>query len=431
MGEVPVKQNSRLHGDASIQKPWFRLILDRLNWPSLFAGAAIGMAGVHLAATRPLINEVRHLDARVSAVQSRVIELTGAQGDARASNSLLGSLIEQRDQAQAARVALSEIDALSNDVTVQSRRAAEAGEALAEISDVNSRLIASRDQRELTKIALSEIEILQQDIIALGSASTAGAAHVADADAVLARLADLNDRVAATSGRIDAACAALDGLQRVQDRMIVAAEQTPVAEQSAQRVIALQDTVAGIETLDAAADNADRLITLNDRIAATQNLDGAAANAEDLIALQDALVSDQRLHLEQAASNMDELLRLHAAIAGQTDQLADSIDALQLLTDFQGEFNGQVSHLEDLRRQMTELILLETTIARAMHALEPLAELGNLRRLDDDEVRAVARDILERRRERTAAGASKYEEPAPKIDSPAVEVLVPEPPTDE
>jgi hypothetical protein len=397
----------------------------------LFAGAALGMAGVQLFATRPLINELRQLENRVGIVQSRVDELTGAKDDAQQSGSLLSALIEQRAQVESARGALAEIDALSSDVAVQSVRAAEAGESLSEISNLNARLIALRDQRELTRIALSEIEVLQQDIIGLGQASTVGAEQIDETQAVLSRLAELNRDVAETSGRIDAAFAALDGLQRIQDQVIASSDAAPAAQAQAENLLSLQGTLAGVETLDAAAANAERLMSLNDRIGSIENLDAATENADGLLNLHDVLVADQRLQLAQAAANAEELIRLQDAIAGQTEQLADSIDSLELLSDFQGEFNGQLAQVDNLRRQLTELILLETTISRAMETLQPLAELGNLRRLSDAEVREVARDLLERRRERMAAGPSKYEEPAPQINGPAVDIVVPEPPVEE
>lgn len=403
-----MKHPHHFPAEQSIEQPWYRAIFDKLNWPSLFAGAAFGMAGLHLLTTRPLIQEIHQLETRVTAVQSRVQDLTEVAADARQSGSLLGALIDQRSQVESARLSLSQIDALSSDVAAQSQRAVAAGEALGEISDLNSRLIATRDQRDLMHSALTEVETLHQDIAALGQAATAGMARIADADAALAQLADLNERVATASGRIDAACVALDGLQRVQDRLIGAGDQAEAAHSSAASLVMLQDTIAGAGQIDA-----------------------AAQNAEQLIELQDALVADQRLHLEQASRNIDELIRLQSAIAGQTEQIADSIDSLELLSDFQSEFHGEVSQLEGLRRQMMELILLETTISRALKTLEPLTELSNLRRLDDDEVRSIARDILDRRRDRTASGPSKYETDAPQIDGSAVDILVPEPPVEE
>lgn len=426
-----MKSLHRLHGEDSHGNFWLRFILERLNWSSLFAGAALGMAGVHLLATRPLIHEMRRLETRVGIVQSQVDQLAGLRDDAEQASALLGVLTEQRDQVQSARKALAEIDALSSDVAVQSVRAAEAGESLSEISDLNSRLIALRDQRELTRIALSEIEALQQDVADLADASTAGAQQIEATQAVLSRLAELNDEAADASARIDAAFAALGELQRIQDQVIASSEKAPAAAAQTEQLLSLQDTLAGLETLDTAAANADRLVTLNDRIGAVENLDGSAENADRLLELHDALVADQRLQLARAASNVEDLIRLQASIAGQTERLADSIESLELLSDFQNEFNGELAQIDNLRRQLTELILLQTTISRAMETLQPLAELGNVRRLNDEEVREVARDILERRRERMASGPSKYEEPAPQIDGPAVDIVVPEPPVEE
>ena len=42
-----------------------------------------------------------------------------------------------------------------------------------------------------------------------------------------------------------------------------------------------------------------------------------------------------------------------------------------------------------------EIVLLENTVARAVRMLQPLLELGNLRHLNDDELRQVARSIAD------------------------------------
>jgi hypothetical protein len=49
------------------------------------------------------------------------------------------------------------------------------------------------------------------------------------------------------------------------------------------------------------------------------------------------------------------------------------------------------------------MVLLEGTVARAAKALEPLAQIANLRRLGDREMREAARTILEHRSTRLSS----------------------------
>ena len=131
----------------------------------------------------------------------------------------------------------------------------------------------------------------------------------------------------------------------------------------------------------------------------------AEQNIEHLITMQEQLATDERLQLFEAAANVERLINIQAEIASQTDRLVDSITALELLGDFQGEFNGQLSNVEEMRRQLTELILLQTTIDQALEVVEPISELGDLRRLDTGEIREAARMILDQRRARHARNA--------------------------
>ncbi|REJ87672.1 MAG: hypothetical protein DWQ34_23775, partial [Planctomycetota bacterium] len=251
--------------------------------------------------------------------------------------------------------------------------------------------------------------------------------------------------------------ATLDDVNALQSRLIETGENTTRSANVAEELLALQNRILSAGELDVSADNAERLLALQNRlvvddrlqldqaglnaeelvalqcmILSAGDLDLSEQNAERLIALQNQLIVDERLQLDQADTNLEDLIVMQKMIANQTAQIADSIDSLELLTDFQGEMNGQLAGLEDLRRQLTELILLETTVTRAMEALEPLASMQNLRRLDQEEVRDVARLILEQRRERLARAGSKYDVPAPPaVEVPEVHRLVPEPPVEE
>jgi hypothetical protein len=63
------------------------------------------------------------------------------------------------------------------------------------------------------------------------------------------------------------------------------------------------------------------------------------------------------------------------------------------MIDIQHEFQDQVHALDGIRRGLMEFVLMENTVARAVHTLQPLLELGNLRHLDQEQMRQIAKAI--------------------------------------
>ncbi|HQX52634.1 MAG TPA: hypothetical protein PLR25_22125, partial [Planctomycetaceae bacterium] len=61
------------------------------------------------------------------------------------------------------------------------------------------------------------------------------------------------------------------------------------------------------------------------------------------------------------------------------------------------ELANHVKSLEGVRRTMMDIAMMESTLGRVAQVIEPLTQIGNLRRLSDDEVREAARVILDRR----------------------------------
>ena len=77
--------------------------------------------------------------------------------------------------------------------------------------------------------------------------------------------------------------------------------------------------------------------------------------------------------------------------------VTDAVETLELLTDLGTELRQQTESIAGLRKSLMEVVMLETTIGRALRVLEPLAQLKNLTRLSEPEVRAAARAILDQR----------------------------------
>ena len=81
----------------------------------------------------------------------------------------------------------------------------------------------------------------------------------------------------------------------------------------------------------------------------------------------------------------------------QTRGVAEAIQTLEVLSGFRDELGAQIQSLAGLRHDLVELSLMETSVAKVARMMKPLVEMGNLRRLSNDELRHVARSILEGR----------------------------------
>jgi len=119
----------------------------------------------------------------------------------------------------------------------------------------------------------------------------------------------------------------------------------------------------------------------------------------------------------------------------QTRNIADAVQTLEVLSGFQDEFVSQSQVISEMHRSLMEISLMESTLTKVSRMMKPLVELGNLRRLNEDELRSAARLILD---QRTATRLSKNstdsstrsndEAPNPVVETPNAEKgLVPIP----
>ena len=118
--------------------------------------------------------------------------------------------------------------------------------------------------------------------------------------------------------------------------------------------------------------------------------------------------------MNSAATNLNGLIAMKDKVIGQTEDISEAIQTLEILADFSEEFETRISSLGQLRQSLMEIVLLETTITRVTRALEPMTQLGNIRRLNDSELRDAARTILEQRQTRIS---QKQDHPTAQVES--------------
>ena len=106
------------------------------------------------------------------------------------------------------------------------------------------------------------------------------------------------------------------------------------------------------------------------------------------------------MNLGPAAANLESMVQLQNTLSAQTQQVASAVQNLELIDEFQSEVTNHFRSMDGLRRNLMDLALLEPSVNKVAQVLQPLTDISNLRRLDDNEVRAAARIILDRRNAR-------------------------------
>ncbi len=378
------------------------------------AGAAIETikrfrADVQAEGTRSL-GALASLDV-LSSLQQTLID---AQPEAEAARvelertvALHRELAATADDAVAARDAADKLATLQQTLLYQADRNAVAAQTLDRMIGTQARLIEERQTAAVAAESLAEIADVQAAVIA-ESASAGPAAES------LSGIADVLARLMSGGDRIDAADAGLNRFVALAESVRRESVQADEADTLVRELGALKTTVLNeADAVYVARDAAERLASLRDELAARaepQRTAVAYETADSLVTLRDRLSG--AADVAAARTNLDALLGIETDLAAQTRAVVDAVQSLELLADLRDEITGHIKMMEGVRRDLVEIALMESAVNRAVRIIEPLAKLGDLRRLGDDELRAAARSILNGRTERLAGPAAPIE-PAP------------------
>jgi hypothetical protein len=281
---------------------------------------------------------------------------------------------------------------------------------------LQDRLLSQRDATIAARRSSEDMIAVMSRFIDEQGTAVKGEAALAELATVrqgLDALVRLKESVLATTGDADSANTAAEGLIALKNKVLAQSADTSVAQSAAENLITLKDDLASN----------------------TNNVDAARIRANKLMLLQDDLSNDQG-DLTVAFTNLDSLIDIKGKLAAQTDSVGDAVQNLELLSDFQDEFAQRIASLGGMRQSLMEFVMLETTIGRVAQTLQPLVQLGNVRRLGDKELREAARVILEQRSTRVthktdadthvaAPGSAASEVPVPTKDELSSPVPVP------
>lgn len=382
----------------------------KTSWLMLAAGLAVGFVGLQLFVAGPMSREIQQMRRDLAQVERRMNNLVGARDAVADANTLLAGLQTQQAQIEAARESLQSIRKLQGDLIDEAGRNPAAARSLGLVKSLHARLIDQKLATELADSSFEQMKSLQDrvtaevesnllaskaldEFVALKEQVNGQADSLEQSQAVLSQFIQLAHQLRGQSAGIAEARMSLDGLEALKAGISEAARDLEVAQAVSAQLVSLEEQLAqGGEQATLASQQADRLIGLSETLA-------------------------QDLDIGKSGENLAALLQLQKQVSEQSPRIADAIDTLEVLSGFQDEFAAQIQVLDEMRRDLVEISLMQTTLGKVTRMLQPLTELGNLRRLTDQEMRQVARSILEGR---TTTRVSKNAEESTEVGSDTV-----------
>lgn len=415
------------------------LRMKRTTWTLVIAGLLTGGLGLQLLVTQPLNRQINTLTAEMDDLQSGMRQVADFRDDVAGTNDLLSGLEAQSRRIDQVRAALGNIQRLEREIRLQSASAHDALASLTDIARMQSEVIGQSERIASMQETLDELAAHQGRVERLSDFADAQVSKLEQAEESLRQLGDFQQRVAIASSGLDVAENRFERLVGLKTSLT---DVSPVGIEVAKSRIAELDelkthVLSAAETVEVARETSDELIRLQEDIITRGNrTEVARLHAEQLLDLEERLANDASLNINLAVENLAALLEIEEQLASQDTQLAAAIESLEIMQDFQAEFFERSQDLERIRRGLTELILMESLVARTVRSLQPLTELTNLRRLDSDRLRSIARAMVEEPHHRVATNDPQVHTTPSSMESEPIEpgnmaeVLVPVPPVD-
>jgi hypothetical protein len=351
----------------------------------LAAGIGLGWSAMHCTVVVPLRGDLRSMQGNVAAMTERMDRLVARADAAHSSSDLLSALEAQAQSMTGARESLATLRQLRSDVEQEGRHAIATRESLAELDRLQQQVLAATARLDALRDSLAAVDGVSGQAENLQAVVVKNRDAMSEAEAAIANLGRLKESVLQTGSDLVAAEELVAATARLEASMTALAPLLPSAQERANSLTQIVTTLEGTTAEEA-------------QIAET--------HATKLLALQDLLADAEGLRLPEAQRNLQSLMSTHADLLRTTPELAAAAENLELLRLFQQELGRELTTLQQLRHDLTEVTLLKDTVERLNVALAPLAEMSNLQRLDADQVREVAREILQRRTAQLPAGMS-------------------------
>ena len=378
----------KAHTDSSVEKDLMNLPVVR--WGVALTGIAIAFLAVDILLRRPLMNELASVKQDLANVERSLHDLVGVKDVAWEANHLLSALQAQKRQLESARAALGDVREFRMSVENEAQQTGDAAAALDRIAELQKRVVSQREQSTDAEQVFAGIVKLHESLISQKPVQQEAVTSVN-------RMVELHLQLRDVAKESDVAAVEVQKLGDLRTKVLENAAGVEAAQRSAAELIALKDSVRKADDVAAVQENANQLLALRDSLRSSDDsTEQSQAHAKELLTLRDDLAANVE-DTQIAHRHWASVRKLEADMKMAGGDIANAIETLELLTDLGTELRGQTQLLAGMRQTLTEFAMLETTIGRAMRVLEPLAQLKNLTRLSEAEVRTAARAILEQR----------------------------------
>lgn len=373
---------------SSVEKDLINLPIVR--WGLMLIGIGMMFLAMDILLRRPLTRELASVRRDLAGVERSLRDLVGVKEVAWETNHLLSALQAQRRQLDSARVALNELREFRMSVENEAQQTAEAVATLDQIADLQRQVVGQREQSAGVEKVLADIAHLHERLIAQKPAQQEAVTSVN-------RMVELHLQVRDAAKESDLATVEVQKLGDLRTKVLENVAGVEDAQRAAAELIALKDSVGKADNVAAVQEAANQLLALRDSLRSNDDSTvQSQTHAKELLTLRDDLAANVE-DTQIAQRNWELVRKLEADMKLAGGDIANAIETLELLTDLGTELRGQTQLLAGIRQTLTEFAMLETTLGRAMRVLEPLAQLKNLTRLNEAEVRAAARAILDQR----------------------------------
>lgn len=338
------------------------------GWNMFLFAIAITMIAVNWGFLRPAAQQLDDMRAQISSLEKTVELLNQERESGDESLNLLAMLKQQGKLSQEAAQGLAEIEDLHQKLIAASTQIDRADRVIQRMTTLQEKV--SRHSRLLddTVAAIEKSNAVQQDLIDSAAAST-------EAELALSRLSTLRMRLLRSIGYLEEAEPILTEVNRLHQSLLDTESLNQEASDVAEDLISLNKTLVneGEQVLEAE-------FALNELIDLRTQLDA------------------QSIDIDKSQDTLQGLVDVKDDVLAQTADIADAIETLERTADLTDQYQEATESFAAMQRWLTDVILMEPTLRRAMNTLEPISELGNLRRISQDELRQAAQVVRDMRR---------------------------------
>ncbi len=336
------------------------------------------------------MRELAQVRTHVGTLQGDMQQLVGVRDQVLETNNLLTNLKAQHQKLEDARASLAVMQQITQELTEKAGNATPAFDSLDRLVSLKDAVLRNSETTEAAQSGVQQLLALQAQVAKSGE-------HASVAQAAINSLIKVRDAARIELTDIDDAFQSVRQLGDLKRQAVAQAEGVAVAREQLTKFADLKnDLTSEAGNIEVAQEVASNLVTLKNGLAT----EDAIKHANDLLKLRDTLVVNGQS--DKAADNLEQLISMQSRLIGQTKDVASAMQTLEVLTDLSDELRTQVDGLNQMRKSLMEIVLLEATVNRVARVIEPLTQIGNLRRLTDDELREAARAVLDSRNSRIA-----------------------------